>query len=117
MLSTHLDGAGARWGVVESVFEAEALDRYYRAELLHAVGRDVEALDWYRTIGERATYELIYLAPAQWRRGQILEARGDRVGALGAYRAVARTWANADKPFEPIVQDAQTRVRALAAAR
>lgn len=40
----------AHWRLVESLFEAEALDRYYRAELLFTLGRDSEALGWYRTI-------------------------------------------------------------------
>ena len=68
--------------MVESIFEAEALDRYYRAELLFALGRHAEALDWYRTIAERATYELVYVAPARWRQAWLYPQAG-RPGAGG----------------------------------
>ena len=73
----------SRWQVVESIFEAEALDRYYRAELLFALGRHAEALDWYRTIAERATYELVYVAPARWREGWLYHRIGDEARAAG----------------------------------
>jgi tetratricopeptide (TPR) repeat protein len=76
--------------MVESIFEAEALDRYYRAELLSELGRHAEALDWYRSIAERATYELVYVAPSRWRQGRLYEDAGDRVRAVEAYRTVVR---------------------------
>jgi hypothetical protein len=44
---------------------SEALDRYYRADLLQRVGRLDEARGWYRSIAQRATYELPYLAPSR----------------------------------------------------
>jgi DNA-binding SARP family transcriptional activator/TolB-like protein len=89
----------SRWEVVESIFEAEALDRYYRAELLFALGRHEEALDWYRTIAQRATYELVYLAPARWREGWLYQRTGDERRAADAYRTVARLWGDADQPL------------------
>jgi DNA-binding SARP family transcriptional activator/tetratricopeptide (TPR) repeat protein len=109
----HLEQA--HWSVVESFFEAEALDRFYRAELLQAVGRDAEALDWYRTIAERATYELVYVAPARWRQGQIYEQRGDRARALTSYRAVIRLWREADPALRSVVIEASRRARELGA--
>jgi DNA-binding SARP family transcriptional activator/tetratricopeptide (TPR) repeat protein len=108
---------GAHWEMVESIFESEALDRYYRAELLYDLGRDAEALDWYRTIAERATYELVYVAPARWRQGRIEEMEGDTAAAVASYRTVTRLWRDAEPPFEPIVADARQRLGALAAAR
>jgi DNA-binding SARP family transcriptional activator len=96
----------ADWQMVESVFEAEALDRYYRAELLTALGRDAEAANWYRTIAERATYELVYLAPAKWRLGQSYERAGDRARAREAFRAAAGLWQKADAPFQAVAADA-----------
>ena len=93
----HLERSS--WGVVESIFEAEALDRYYRAELLHALGRRAEALDWYRTIAERATYELVYVAPSRWRQGRLYQEAGDSARAADAYRTVARLWREADPPL------------------
>jgi hypothetical protein len=99
----------ANWQMVESVFEAEALDRYYRAELLTALGRDAEAADWYRTIAERATYELVYVAAANWRLGQAYERAGDGARAATAYRTVARLWHDADPPFRALAADAERR--------
>ena len=99
----------SRWEVVESIFEAEALDRYYRAELLFALGRYAEALDWYRTIAERATYELVYVAPARWREGWLYQRAGDGVRAAGAYRTVARLWRDADAPLRRAAAEAVRR--------
>jgi tetratricopeptide (TPR) repeat protein len=102
----------SRWGVVESVFEAEALDRYYRAELLFALGRQAEALEWYRTIAERATYELVYVAPARWRQAWLYAQVGDRARAADAYRTVARLWRDADPPLQETAAEAARRARA-----
>ena len=102
----------SRWDVVESVFEAEALDRYYRAELLFALGRQAEALEWYRTIAERATYELVYVAPARWRQAWLYAQVGDRARAADAYRTVARLWRDADQPLRETAAKAARRARA-----
>nr|MBA3893521.1 tetratricopeptide repeat protein [Gemmatimonadales bacterium] len=111
----HLERSS--WGMVESIFEAEALDRYYRAELLSELGRHAEALDWYRTIAERATYELVYVAPARWRQGRLYENAGDRARAVEAYRTVTRVWREADPPLREIVTQASRRLRTLGAER
>jgi DNA-binding SARP family transcriptional activator/TolB-like protein len=103
----------SRWDVVESMFEAEALDRYYRAELLFALGRRAEALEWYRTIAERATYELIYVAPARWRQGWLYARVGDHARAADAYRTVARLWEDADPPLRRTAAEAARRARPL----
>jgi DNA-binding SARP family transcriptional activator/TolB-like protein len=55
----------ADWPRIASSFTSEALDRYYRADLLQRLGRSEEARDWYRSIAQRATYELPFLAPAR----------------------------------------------------
>jgi DNA-binding SARP family transcriptional activator/TolB-like protein/Tfp pilus assembly protein PilF len=103
----------SRWDVVESIFEAEALDRYYRAELLFALGRQAEALEWYRTIAERATYELVYVAPARWRQAWLYAKAGDRGRAADAYRTVARLWGDADPPLRKTAAEAARRARAF----
>jgi tetratricopeptide (TPR) repeat protein len=96
----------ADWQVVESVFEAEGLDRFYRAEMLTALGRDAEAANWYRTIAERATYELVYVAAAKWRLGQSYERAGDGARAREAFRAAAGLWRKVDAPFQAVAADA-----------
>ena len=102
----------SHWGVVESIFEAEALDRYYRAELLYALGRHAEALDWYRTIAERATYELVYIAPCRWRQGWLYDRLGEPAQAAKAYGVVARLWRDADPPLRQTAAMAARRARA-----
>jgi DNA-binding SARP family transcriptional activator/TolB-like protein len=57
--------ARADWPRIAPSFMSEALDRYYRADLLQRVGRLDEARGWYRSIAQRATYELPYLAPSR----------------------------------------------------
>ena len=99
----------ADWQMVESLFEAEALDRFYRAELLTALGRDAEAANWYRTIAERATYELVYVAPARWRLGQGYERAGDRARARDAFRGATSLWRTVDAPFQAVAADARRR--------
>ncbi|HEU4699979.1 MAG TPA: BTAD domain-containing putative transcriptional regulator, partial [Gemmatimonadales bacterium] len=74
--------AAAGWPRVAAYAEAEALDRFARAEQLRALGRDREALAWYATIAQRAAYELPYLAPAHRRQGEIYERLGDPAQAL-----------------------------------
>jgi hypothetical protein len=61
-----LDSAG--WIPAADVFVAEVADRFLRAELLEQVGRTEEALRWYGSLAQRATYELVYLAPATFRQ-------------------------------------------------
>ena len=95
--------------MVESIFEAEALDRFYRAELLSALGRHAEAANWYRTIAERATYELVYVAAAKWRLGQAYERAGEVARAKEALLAATGLWRNADAPFQPAAADARRR--------
>jgi len=99
----------ADWQMVESVFEAEAMDRFYRADLLSALGRDAEAANWYRTIAERATYELVYVAAARWRLGQAYERAGDQAKSAAAYRMVAHLWQDADPPFRALAEEARRR--------
>jgi DNA-binding SARP family transcriptional activator/TolB-like protein len=102
------------WGMVESVFEAEALDRYYRAELLYALGRHAEALDWYRTIAERATYELVYLAPSRWRMASLYQRAGDQARADEAYGTVVRLWSAADPPLRHTADEARRHLEDIA---
>ena len=60
-----------------SGFVSQAYERYVRAELLHELGRDDEALRWYSTFAENSVYDLVYLAPSVYRQGQIYDGRGE----------------------------------------
>lgn len=96
-----------------SAFMSQAYERYVRAELLHAAGRDADALRWYETIPENSPYDLVYLGPSLYRQGRIHEAHGRRDEARAKYRRFVDLWRDADPELRPLVDDAQTRLRGL----
>jgi TPR repeat protein len=75
-----------------------------------------EAIGWYRSIAERSSYELVYLAPSQFRLGQIYDRRGDGAQAVGYYRRFRELWRNPEPELRGMVVQADRRLRALAAA-
>ena len=85
----------------------KSLDRYYRAELLRRLGREEEARGWYASMAERATYELVYLAPSRLQLAKLAEARGAKDEARRDYRSVVETWKAADPELAPLVEDAR----------
>src|SRR4051794_2726969 len=92
---------------------AQGYERYVRAELLHQLGRDDDALRWYATFAENSPYDLVYLAPSLLRQGQIYESRGDRVRAARSYRSFLELWSDCDPELQPMVTDARARLAAL----
>jgi tetratricopeptide (TPR) repeat protein len=91
---------------------AEANDRFLRAELLHQLGRDEEAAGWYRSIADRSSHELVYLAPAQYRLGQIRDRQRDHRGVLAYYRTFLDLWRDGE-PDVPFLAEAKRRVAEL----
>lgn len=85
-------------------------ERFLRAELLHALKRDDEALPWYDSF--LGAYDAPYIAASHFRRGEIYEKRGDRERARFHYTRFVSLWRNADAEFQPLVERAR---RALAA--
>jgi hypothetical protein len=84
-----------------------------RAELLHELGRDDEALRWYSTFGENSVYDLVYLAPSIYRQGQIYDGRGEKALAAERYSRFLELWRNCDTEFRPLTSDASLRLAAL----
>jgi DNA-binding SARP family transcriptional activator/TolB-like protein len=76
-------------------------ERFLRAELLHALGRDGEALQWYESF--LGAYDLPWIAAAHLRMGEIHERLGDRARAAFHYGRAAALWAHADSEFQPLV--------------
>jgi tetratricopeptide (TPR) repeat protein len=106
-----LESAG--WESAAPYVMAEAYDRYFRGELLAQVGRDDEALGWFRSIAERAAYELVYLAPSHLRQAEIYDRRGDRDEAVKHYRRFIELWHKADPELQPVVDGARKRLAEL----
>ncbi len=80
-------------------------ERFARAELLRALGRDEEALRWYLIIP--AFWDLPLLAPARLRAAEQLEKLGQRDEARLRYSQVLEILANADREFRPLVDSAR----------
>jgi tetratricopeptide (TPR) repeat protein len=103
----------AEWQPIASIFMIEALDRYYRAELLRRLGRSDEARGWYASMAQRATYELPYLAPSHLQLATLAEARGDVDEARRRYRSFVAAWQAADPELTPLVDDARSHLAKL----
>jgi tetratricopeptide (TPR) repeat protein len=100
---------------VTSPFISRAFERYLRAELLASMGRDEEAASWYGTLGESSPYEIIYLAPAHFRQGELYERQGDAVRAANHYARCARLWKGCDDTLASMRDAAAGKARLLSA--
>jgi DNA-binding SARP family transcriptional activator/TolB-like protein len=100
----------AEWQPIASDVMIEALDRYYRAELLRRLGRTDEARAWYASMAQRATYELPYLAPSRLALAKLAEARGDGDEARRHYRSFVDAWHSADPELVPLVDEARMKL-------
>jgi DNA-binding SARP family transcriptional activator/tetratricopeptide (TPR) repeat protein len=106
----------AEWPRAAEVFTAEIADRYLRAAMLTALGRQAEAVGWLESMAQRATYELVLLAPAELRLAEIEALRGNRAGAVAHYDAFLGLWSDAEAPLAAVV-DAARRTRAMLKSR
>ena len=104
----------ARWERSADGSVAEPSDRFLRAELLRRLGRLDEAIGWYGSIAERSSYELVYLAPAQFRLGQIYDERRDVEQAIDHYRRFRELWRDPEPELQPMVKLADWRLKSLA---
>ena len=96
-----------------SGFVSQAYERYVRAELLHELGRDDEALRWYGSFGENSPYDLIYLAPSLYRQAQIHQARGQSALAKQRYARFVELWKGCDAEMQPMIADARAQLAKL----
>jgi len=93
----------AHWGVRE---------RFLRAELLHALGRDTEALPWYDSF--TSAYDTPWLAGAHLRMGEIHERLGNRERAAFHYTRFVRLWSACDAELRPLLGRAREALAELA---
>lgn len=106
-----LDGPLGWFGLaVSGDVRADPLFRFVRAEALFALGRLDEAAGWYQSLGEHALRDLVYLAPAHFRRGEILERQGRTAEAREHFAAVVSLWTDADPELQPWVAAARARL-------
>jgi len=96
-----------------SPFYALDRERYLRAELLAAAGRDDEALAYYSSFAGASVYRLAYLAPSHLRRGEIYERLGDPDKAAVHYNRFLTLWESADPELRPMVEYVEGRLAEL----
>jgi tetratricopeptide (TPR) repeat protein len=96
-----------------SGFVSQAYERYLRAELLHDLGRDDEALAWYGTFAENSPYDLVYLAPSLYRQAQIYDARKQKPQAIERYKRFVELWKNCDPQLQSYTTNAKMRIARL----
>jgi serine/threonine-protein kinase len=88
-----------------------ALERYLRADILRALGRDEDALQWYASFPHPNARDLQYLPHALLRRAEIEERLGRRDDARAHYARVVHLWKDCDPEIVPLRAEAE---RALA---
>lgn len=64
-------------------------------------------------MGNRNTYNALFLTGSYKRLGELLEAKGDAKGAIENYEQALRLWRNADAVFQPQVSEMRRRVDRL----
>jgi tetratricopeptide (TPR) repeat protein len=96
-----------------SPFHSRARHRYLRADLLARLGQEERALEWYATIADQAIYDLVYLAPAALRQGEIYERLGDLTAAAEHYRRFVQLWQGCDPELRPMVEEVERRLARL----
>ena len=90
-------------------------ERFLRAEVLHALGRDMEALGWYGAFGEHSAFGRIYLAPAHRRQAEIYEKLGRQGDAVQHLERFIEPWKDADPELRALVDDGRLRLERLRA--
>jgi len=107
----------SRAPIMSGTVHAGAHERFLHAELLHAAGRDDEALRWYGSFPEPSGYDIGYLAPAYLRQGEINERLGRRSDALAFYRRAADLWRDCDPGLKPQLAEARRAVERLSSKK
>jgi tetratricopeptide (TPR) repeat protein len=88
-------------------FLAHAQRRYLRGQLLSAVGRDAEALQWFASLGALSVPETPFRALAHLRQAEIHERLGNRSEAVTHYSRFVALWQNSDPELQPLVEAAR----------
>jgi len=110
-LLEQMSGGVAVPVIGDSTLDAPA-NRWLRAELLHAAGRDEEALRWFESVDAPSGIGC-WVAPMHLRRGEILEKLGHKKEAVEQYRLFTDLWQVSDPEVRPMVDGARARMAAL----
>jgi len=100
-----------------SPFLKQSHERFLRAELLHEMGRDEEALGWTSSFGDLTGVEFVYRAPIFLRRAEYYDRTGQTAKAAENYAAFIEIWKDCDEQLRPFVDKAESRLSALTAEK
>lgn len=106
-LLASLENDASQGDLVALPFVSRANERLLRAEVLEALGRDVEALAWLESLGKGSVPELPFAAPAHLRQARIHARLGNRAEALRHYARLVELWEDADPQFRPLLRAAR----------
>ena len=98
----------------DRIFWLGAHERFLKAELLHATGREEEALALYGSF-PRDVLDLVYLAPSQRRQAEIYEHLGMNAEAVTHYARFVDLWKDAESELHELVVPARNAVTRLQA--
>jgi hypothetical protein len=108
-----LEAEDSQGDIAATPFVTRANERFLRAEVLEALGRNTEALQWFASIGDGAVTEIPLRAPSHLRQAEIYERLGNRDQATRHYARVLELWRDADGQFLPLVETARERLASL----
>jgi serine/threonine-protein kinase len=88
---------------------------FLRAETFRQSAAEEEALRWYDVAWRHSVFNLVYLPPGLFRRGQIEERRGRRAEAVAHYTRFLEFWADPDSALRPLADSARAALQRLGA--
>ncbi len=88
-----------------------SMDRYRRAQLLEALGRDDEARKWYSSFEGFSYVDRVFAAPAHLQLGKIAERAGRFADARSHFERVLFLWGEADPALQSVVEEAREGLR------
>jgi tetratricopeptide (TPR) repeat protein len=97
-----------------SPFYKELLERYLRAELLHELDREDEALRWTDSFGVGWGIDFVFFAPLNRRRAVYYEQKGQLEQAAKHYTKFIEFWKDCDEKLRPLVDEAKAKLSTLA---
>jgi tetratricopeptide (TPR) repeat protein len=104
------------WPVMDGrAYLKQPYERWLTAEVLAALGRPEDALNWLAGLGMEG--ERSYMGIRHFRMAEIYEELGDRKEAKYHYERFVTYWRGADAELQPRVEAARRRIEALSAQR
>ena len=88
---------------------------FLRAETFRHSAAEEDALRWYDVAWRHSVFNLVYLPPGLFRRGQIEERRGRGAEAVAHYSRFLEFWSSPDSIFSPMADSARVALQRLGA--